>query len=71
MGQTLFSEILRFPDLRKFPDTHTAMQSIFIIPAVFFVALVAIFGIRQAPGIFLGISAACAVIYVAAAIIHA
>jgi len=47
------------------------MQSIFIIPATFFVALVAIFGIRQAPGIFLGISAACAVIYVAAAIIHA
>ena len=53
------------------PHAHTAMQSILIIPAVFFVALVAIFGIRQAPGIFLGISAACAVIYATAAIIHA
>ena len=51
--------------------THTAMQSIFIIPAVFFVALVAIFGIRQAPRIFLGIAAACAVIYATAAILHA
>jgi len=50
---------------------HTAMQSIFIIPAVFFVALVAIFGIRKAPGLFLGIAAACAVIYATAAIIHA
>lgn len=47
------------------------MQSLLIIPAVFFVALVAIFGIRKAPGIFLGISAACAVIYAAAAILHA
>jgi hypothetical protein len=47
------------------------MQSLLIIPAVFFVALVAIFGIRQAPGIFIGVAAACAVIYVAAAIIHA
>jgi hypothetical protein len=45
--------------------------SIFIIPAVFFVAMVAIFGIRKAPGIFLGILAACAVIYCAAAILHA
>jgi len=45
--------------------------SIFIIPAVFFVAMVAIFGIRKAPGIFLGIMAACAVIYATAAIIHA
>jgi len=45
--------------------------SIFILPAVFFVAMVAIFGIRKAPGIFLGIMAACAVIYCAAAIIHA
>jgi hypothetical protein len=51
--------------------THAAMQSLFIIPITFFVALVAIFGIRQAPGIFLGISAACAVIYATAAIIHA
>lgn len=47
------------------------MQSLLIIPAVFFVALVAIFGIRQAPGIFLGIAAACVVIYATAAIIHA
>jgi len=46
-------------------------SSIFIIPAVFFVAMVAIFGWRKAPGIFLGILAACAVIYCAAAIIHA
>jgi hypothetical protein len=46
-------------------------SSIFIIPAVFLVAMVAIFGIRKAPGIFLGILAACAVIYAAAAIIHA
>ena len=53
------------------PHTHTTMQSIFIIPAVFFVAMVAIFGWRKAPGIFLGILAACAVIYVAAAILHA
>jgi hypothetical protein len=47
------------------------MQSLLIIPAVFFVALVAIFGIREASGIFLGISAACAVIYATAAIFHA
>jgi len=47
------------------------MQSLLIIPAVLFVALVAIFGIRQAPGIFLGIAAACAVIYATAAILHA
>lgn len=47
------------------------MNSFFYIPAVFFVALVAIFGIRKAPGIFLGISAACAVIYATAAILHA
>jgi hypothetical protein len=47
------------------------MQPLLIIPAVFFVALVAIFGIRKAPGIFLGITAACAVIYAAAAILHA
>ena len=47
------------------------MQSLLIIPAVFFVSLVAIFGLRQAPGIFLGIFAACAVIYATAAILHA
>lgn len=47
------------------------MQSLIIIPATAFVALVAIFGIRKAPGIFLGIAAACAVAFVAAAIIHA
>ena len=47
------------------------MLSFLYIPAVFFVALVLIFGIRKAPGIFLGIAAACAVIYAAAAIIHA
>jgi hypothetical protein len=46
-------------------------SSLFIIFAVAFVAMVAIFGIRKAPGIFLGIMAACAVIYAAAAIIHA
>jgi hypothetical protein len=46
-------------------------SSIFIIPAVFLVAMVAIFGIRKAPGIFLGILAACAVIYATAAIVHA
>jgi hypothetical protein len=50
---------------------NPAMQSLLIIPAVLFVALVAIFGIRQAPGIFLGIAAACAVIYATAAILHA
>ena len=47
------------------------MISFLYIPAVFFVALVAIFGIRQAPGIFLGIAAACAVVYATAAILHA
>jgi hypothetical protein len=47
------------------------MQSLLIIPAVLLVALVAIFGIRKAPGIFLGILAACAVIYATAAIVHA
>jgi len=47
------------------------MQSLLIIPAVSFVEMVAIFGWRKAPGIFLGILAACAVIYVAAAIVHA
>jgi hypothetical protein len=47
------------------------MISFLYIPAVLFVALVAIFGIRQAPRIFLGVSAACAVIYATAAIIHA
>jgi hypothetical protein len=46
-------------------------SSIFIIPAVFFVAMVAIFGWRKAPGISLGIMAACAIIYCAAAIVHA
>jgi hypothetical protein len=46
-------------------------SSIFIIPAVFFVAMVATFGWRKAPGIFLGILAACAVIYATAAIVHA
>jgi hypothetical protein len=46
-------------------------SSIFIIPAVFLVAMVAIFGWRKAPGIFLGILAACAVIYATAAIVHA
>jgi hypothetical protein len=51
--------------------THTMNTSILIIPAVFFVTMVAIFGWRKAPGIFLGIMAACAVIYVAAAIVHA
>jgi hypothetical protein len=45
--------------------------SILIIPAVFLVAMVAIFGWRKAPGIFFGIMAACAVIYATAAIIHA
>jgi hypothetical protein len=45
--------------------------SILIIPAVFLVAMVAIFGWRKAPGIFLGIMAACAVIYATAAIVHA
>ncbi len=46
-------------------------SSIFIIPALFLVAMVAIFGWRKAPGIFLGIMAACAVIYATAAIVHA
>jgi hypothetical protein len=46
-------------------------SSIFIIPALFLVAMVAIFGWRKAPGISLGIMAACAVIYATAAIIHA
>jgi Ca2+/H+ antiporter len=52
-------------------NSYTTHMSLFIIPATFFVALVAIFGIRQAPGIFLGIAAACSVIWLAAAIIHA
>jgi hypothetical protein len=58
----------------RFTHTHTYKTmntSILIIPAVFFVAMVAIFGWRKAPGIFLGMLAACAVIYCAAAIVHA
>jgi hypothetical protein len=47
------------------------MISFLYIPAALFFALVSIFGIRKAPGIFLGIAAACAVIYATAAILHA
>jgi len=43
--------------------------SIFIIPAVFLVAMVAIFGIRKAPGIFLGIAATCSAAWLVAILV--
>ena len=47
------------------------MNSFLYIPAVFFVALVAIFGIRKAPGIFLGVMATLSFAWAIAAIFTA
>ena len=47
------------------------MQSLLTIPAVFFVALVAIFGIRQAPGILLGIAATLSAAWIVSTILTA
>ena len=47
------------------------MISFLYIPAVLFVALVAIFGIRKAPGIFLVIAATLSAAWVVSAILTA
>jgi hypothetical protein len=47
------------------------MQSLFIIPTVFFVAMVAIFGWREAPGILLSIAAVLSAAWLVSAILTA